>query len=122
MSAHSGVGIPVRLRACLATLVFALASAGAARAASAEASAKTAQVAIQGFAFAPRTITVPAGTRVVWTNKDEEPHTVTSAGGGFASSAALDTGDAHAVTFARPGTYAYYCSIHPMMVGTIVVK
>lgn len=80
------------------------------------------QVEIRNFAFAPNTMTVAAGTRVVWTNRDEEPHVVTSAGKQFASSPALDTSDTYAVTFSRPGTYAYYCSIHPMMVGTIIVQ
>jgi plastocyanin len=84
--------------------------------------AKTYQVEIRNFAFAPNTLTVPAGTRVVWTNRDDEPHLVTSAGATFAPSKALDTSDSYAVTFAKPGTYAYYCSIHPMMVGTIIVQ
>lgn len=82
----------------------------------------THQVAIENFAFAPKTLTVPAGTRVVWTNRDEEPHVVTSAGAAFASSKALDSGDTYAVTFFKPGTYTYYCSIHPMMVGMIIVQ
>jgi plastocyanin len=77
---------------------------------------------IRNFAFAPQTLTVPAGTQVVWTNRDDEPHLITSAGAQFAPSPALDTTDHYAVTFSKPGTYAYYCSIHPMMVGTIIVK
>jgi plastocyanin len=84
--------------------------------------AKSTQVAIQNFAFEPKTLTVPAGTHVVWTNRDEEPHVVTSAGAQFASSKALDGGDSYGVTFSKAGTYTYYCSIHPMMVGTIIVK
>ncbi len=83
---------------------------------------QTQQIGIRNFAFAPATLSVPAGTRVVWTNQDEEPHVVTSAGSLFASSKGLDTGDSYAVTFSKPGTYAYYCSIHPMMVGTIIVR
>lgn len=106
----------------LAVLALAVAVVGTPSVLAAEAAAGRVQVAIRHFAFSPKTLTVDAGTRVVWTNQDEEPHTVTSAGGRFASSAALDTGDRHAVTFSRPGTYAYYCSIHPMMVGTVVVK
>jgi plastocyanin len=84
--------------------------------------AKKQQVAIQNFAFEPKTLTVPVGTRVVWTNRDEEPHVVTSAGGQFVSSKALDGGDSYGVTFSKAGTYTYYCSIHPMMVGTIIVQ
>lgn len=83
---------------------------------------KNYQVTIQNFAFAPKTITVPVGARVVWTNRDEEPHVITSAGSLFTSSKALDTSDSYVVTFSKPGTYAYYCSIHPMMVGTIIVQ
>ncbi|RDS84782.1 hypothetical protein DWU98_02125 [Dyella monticola] len=79
-------------------------------------------VGIQNFAFVPKTLTVPIGTRVVWTNRDEEPHVVTSAGATFPSSKALDSGDSYTVTFSKPGTYTYYCSIHPMMVGTIIVQ
>lgn len=82
----------------------------------------TVKVEIRNFAFGPKALTIHAGTRVVWTNLDEEPHTVTSAGGTFKSSAALDTDDSYAVTFARAGTYTYYCAIHPMMVGTVVVQ
>ncbi|GLQ96014.1 cupredoxin domain-containing protein [Dyella mobilis] len=84
--------------------------------------ARTYQVAIRNFAFEPGTITVPAGATVVWVNQDEEPHTVTSAGSGFASSKALDTDDRYEAIFSRPGTYTYYCSIHPHMVGTIIVQ
>ncbi len=96
-------------------------SAVAADASSAE-GAKVFQIDIRNFAFAPKTITVPAGARVVWTNRDEEPHVVTSAGAQFTSSKALDTSDSYGVTFSKQGTYTYYCSIHPMMVGTIIVQ
>ncbi len=63
-----------------------------------------------------------AGAQITWTNKDEEPHIVVSTGSQFPSSPALDTGDHYQATFANPGTYTYFCSIHPQMVGTIVVK
>lgn len=84
--------------------------------------AKPTMVDIKDFAFAPKTLTVTAGTRVVWTNRDEEPHVVVSAGNQFATSKALDTSDSYAITFDHAGTYTYYCAIHPMMVGTIIVK
>ncbi|GAP66051.1 hypothetical protein MBSD_n1353 [Mizugakiibacter sediminis] len=80
------------------------------------------QVDIHEFRFQPAQLVVPAGAHVTWTNRDEEPHIVVSAGNGFASSPALDTGDRYTATFAKPGTYTYFCSIHPQMVGTIVVK
>jgi plastocyanin len=79
-------------------------------------------VVIRNFAFQPATLTVTAGSKVVWTNRDEEPHLVVSAGAQFPASPALDTDDSYATTFAKPGTYTYFCSIHPHMVGTIIVK
>jgi plastocyanin len=88
----------------------------------ASASTKPVAVDIRNFAFSPKSLTVSAGTRVVWTNRDDEPHVVVSAGHQFASSNALDTSDSYAVTFEHAGTYTYYCAIHPMMVGTIIVQ
>jgi plastocyanin len=73
-----------------------------------------------GFMFAPATLTVPAGSTVTWTNKDDEPHTVVSDSGLFRSGA-LDTGESFSFRFDKPGTYRYACSIHPRMLGTIVV-
>jgi plastocyanin len=102
--------------------VIAASPAVMAASASASKAIHTQQIEIRNFAFAPATLTVQAGTRVVWTNQDEEPHVITSAGSLFASSKGLDTSDSYAVTFSKPGTYAYYCSIHPMMVGTIIVQ
>ena len=87
------------------------------------ASPKTAyQVGIRNFHFEPMQLVVPAGATVTWTNHDEEPHVVTSAGNQFKSSPALDTDDHYSAVFTKPGTYAYYCSIHPQMTATIVVK
>lgn len=80
-------------------------------------------VAIDNFAFAPAILTIAPGTTVTWTNKDEEPHTVTSADGAQTfTSPALDTDDKFSFTFDKPGTYRYFCAIHPHMVGTIIVK
>ncbi|VVD68699.1 putative Amicyanin precursor [Pandoraea aquatica] len=78
---------------------------------------------IDNFTFSPATLTVKAGTRVTWTNRDDEPHTVTSSSNPrtFASGA-LDTDGTFAFTFDKPGTYPYYCAIHPHMTGVIVVK
>ena len=87
------------------------------------AAAQAPAVTIDNFAFAPALVIVAPGTKVTWTNKDEEPHTVTSADGGLTfKSPALDTDDKFTFTFDKPGTYKYFCSIHPHMVGTIVVK
>jgi plastocyanin len=82
----------------------------------------TYQVSIRNFAFAPTTITVPAGAHIVWTNRDDEPHLIVSTNGAFKASKALDTDDSFETVLEKPGTYAYYCGIHPMMVGKIVVK
>jgi plastocyanin len=80
-------------------------------------------VTIDNFAFGPTPLTVAPGTKVTWTNKDEEPHTVLSADGGKTfKSDALDTDDKFSFTFDKPGTYKYFCSIHPHMIGTIVVQ
>ena len=80
-------------------------------------------VTIANFAFSPTPLTVAPGTKVTWSNTDDEPHTVTSADGGkMFKSPALDTDDKFSFTFAKPGTYKYFCSIHPRMVGTIIVK
>jgi plastocyanin len=82
-----------------------------------------ATVTIDNFAFGPAVLTVAPGTKVTWNNKDEEPHTVLSADGGKTfKSEALDTDDKFSFNFDKPGTYKYFCSIHPHMVGTIVVK
>jgi plastocyanin len=81
------------------------------------------EIVIDNFAFAPAQLTVPRGTRLTWTNRDDDPHTVTSATDPKAfKSPALDTGESFAVTFDQPGTYHYFCSIHPHMEGTIVVQ
>jgi plastocyanin len=80
-------------------------------------------VTIDNFAFNPPVLTVAPGTKVVWVNKDEEPHTVTSVNKDVPfKSAGLDTDDSFSFTFTKPGTYKYFCSVHPHMVGTIIVK
>jgi plastocyanin len=78
-------------------------------------------VAVKMFAFSPQVLTVAPGTTVTWTNADEDPHTITANDKSF-HSAALDTDDKYSFTFARPGTYAYFCSLHPHMTGKIIVK
>ena len=81
------------------------------------------QVVINNFAFGPTTLTVKRGTTVTWTNKDGDAHTVTAAGAKpLFGSNPLDTGDSFSFTFNAPGTYAYFCKIHPTMKGVIVVQ
>lgn len=80
-------------------------------------------VTIDNFTFGPAEITVPAGSKVTWTNRDDIPHTVTDAAEKRAfRSPVLDTGESFAQVFATPGTYHYFCSLHPHMQGTVVVK
>lgn len=93
-------------------------SDGSAEAKSSEASGP--QVEIKEFMFHPTSLKVKAGSTVTWTNKDGEPHTVI--GGSLFRSAALDTNDTFSFKFDKPGTYAFVCSIHPRMTGTIVVE
>jgi plastocyanin len=76
---------------------------------------------IDNFTFSPPTITVAAGTTVKWTNDDDIPHTVRAVDGSFHSKA-MDTADSYAFTFTKPGVYSYFCSLHPKMVGKVVVK
>lgn len=102
--------------------VAVLALALHAQAAAPASSSSTRHIDIRNFRFEPVRLVVPVGATVTWTNHDEEPHVVTSAGTGFKSSPALDTGDHYSTLFTRPGTYAYFCSIHPQMTGTIVVR
>lgn len=80
-------------------------------------------ITVANFAFSPTPLTVARGTKVTWTNTDDEPHTVVSADGGKTfKSAALDTDDKFSFTFNKPGNYKYFCSIHSYMSGTIIVK
>src|SRR3954466_14654828 len=83
--------------------------------------ARTQAVQIHNFAFAPAVLNVAPGTTVTWNNADEDPHTVTATGKAF-HSAALDTGGKFSFTFTRPGEFAYFCSLHPHMMGKIVVR
>ena len=87
----------------------------------AESAVPPVQVHVSNFTFDPPTLTVAAGTTVTWVNQDEEPHTATSADGKF-SSPALDTNESFSFRFDAPGTYAYFCAVHPHMRGTIVVR
>jgi plastocyanin len=78
-------------------------------------------VTIENFTFNPQRLTVKAGGTVTWTNKDDIPHAIASTGAVFRSGA-LDTDDNYSFTFNTPGTYQYFCSLHPHMTGTIVIE
>jgi plastocyanin len=82
----------------------------------------TVEVKIDNFSFAPDTLTVAAGTTVKWTNRDDIPHTVVSDDKTTFRSKAIDTDQTFSYTFDKPGTYSYFCSIHPKMVAKVIVK
>ncbi len=89
--------------------------------ASAQQKPETTEVKIDNFSFGPATLTVPVGTSVTWTNRDDIPHTVVSTDGVFKSKV-LDTDEKFAYTFSKAGTYPYFCSIHPKMTGKVIVQ
>jgi plastocyanin len=97
--------------------VWAQSSAAAAQ----ENKAAPVEVKIDNFSFSSATITVPVGTTVRWTNRDDIPHTVVSDEQKFASKT-LDTDDQYSYTFTKPGTYGYFCSVHPKMTGKVIVQ
>jgi plastocyanin len=78
-------------------------------------------VSIDNFTFTPQTLTVKAGTTITWTNRDDIPHGIASDKNAFPRSKALDTDDNFSFKFDTPGTYKYFCYVHPHMTGTIVV-
>ncbi len=79
------------------------------------------QVTIDNFSFTPQNLTVKVGATVTWTNKDDVPHTVVNTAKKF-SSRVLDTDDKFSYTFSEPGTYEYFCSVHPHMTGKVTVQ
>ncbi len=85
------------------------------------AATRTATIQIDNFAFTPPDLTVTPGTTVTWKNADDSPHRIADKKGAYRS-AALDTDDSYSHTFATPGVFDYVCTIHPYMVGKIVVR
>ena len=86
-----------------------------------QAAASAVAVKIDNFSFGPQSIAVSPGTKVTWTNRDDIPHTVMSTEGVFKSKV-MDTDESFSFTFDKPGSYPYFCSVHPKMTGTVVVK
>ena len=85
--------------------------------------ATTTEVKIDNFSFGPATLTVAVGTTVTWINRDDIPHTVVSTDDPKAfKSKVLDTNEKFSYTFAKPGSYPYFCSVHPKMTGKVVVQ
>ena len=91
------------------------------KAAPGNATAQRQEVKVDNFTFSPDAVTVPVNSTVTWVNKDDLPHTVVANDGSF-KSRALDTDQEFSHTFSKAGTYSYYCSVHPKMVGKIVVQ
>lgn len=104
-------------------LIRALLVVSALAAAPAGAFAAEQQVVIDQHMFMPATLTIHPGDKVTWINKDTDPHTVTSDDHGKTfNSNVLDAGQSWSLTFSKTGTFGYYCTVHPYMQGTVVVK
>lgn len=118
----------MRIRVCIARLAVSVVAAAILLLAAGRGSVVNAQqvpanvdVKIDNFSFGPAAITVAVGTTVTWTNRDDIPHTVVSDDKVFKSKV-LDTDEKFSYTFAKPGTYPYFCSIHPKMTGKVIVQ
>jgi plastocyanin len=112
-ASNLGVALPLALSAVLLLHPT--------RAKSEDAKASPTEVRVDNFSFGPDSLTVPVNSTVTWVNKDDVPHVIASNDGVFKSKA-LDTDDQYSYTFTRAGTYSYYCTIHPKMVGKILVR
>jgi len=106
-------GAALALVSCTAFVVPAILAAAA--------PGSTVEIGIDKFAYGPKEVTVAPGTRIVWTNHDETPHTVTSNDKSFASKG-LDTDDKFEHTFGREGDFNYLCTVHPFMTGVVHVR
>ncbi len=110
-----------RTRCVLTALGMVIVGAMEAYVPSVTAAPDAARIAVKDFMFNPATLTVKAGSTVTWSNMDDEPHTVVSDTGMF-KSGGMDTNESFSFKFDRPGIYHFTCSIHPRMVGTIIVQ
>ncbi|HEV2017130.1 MAG TPA: metallophosphoesterase [Gemmatimonadaceae bacterium] len=81
----------------------------------------TNEVTIDNFAFTPKTVSVAAGSRLTWRNRDDVPHKIQSADNRFVGSPLLDTKAMYSVGFPESGEFPYFCSLHPVMQGKVVV-
>ena len=110
-------------RSFMYLLLVCLLVAGSLRRGVAADAPKPAEVNIDNFSFSPMTITVKAGTPITWTNRDDIPHTVVSSDDPKAfKSKVMDTDEKFSFTFSKAGSYPYFCSVHPKMVGKVVVQ
>jgi plastocyanin len=91
--------------------------------ASAQEKSSTVEVKIDNFSFGPVALTVPVGATVTWVNRDDMPHNVVSTDDAKTfKSKVLDTNEKFSFTFSKPGSYPYFCSIHPKMTGKVIVQ
>jgi plastocyanin len=109
------------LAAALAIGMVTLGAGQKSSVANAQQKTETTEVKIDNFSFGPAALTVPVGTTVTWTNRDDIPHTVVSTDGVFKSKV-LDTDEKFTFTFSKAGTFPYFCSIHPKMTGKVIVQ
>lgn len=79
------------------------------------------RIEIRGHKYGPATVTVPVGTTIAWVNHDGDVHTVFSTTQAF-TSPAIETDETYSYTFSKQGTYTYFCTLHPLMTGTVIVK
>jgi plastocyanin len=112
----------VRILFALSSLLLSSLTFGQAEKEASADDTKKNQIVIKDFHFSPETLIVKSGEKVTWINRDEEPHTVVSVEKKFKKSSALDTDQEFTITAGAPGTYTYFCSVHPKMIGTIVVE
>ncbi|HLK25571.1 MAG TPA: cupredoxin domain-containing protein [Caulobacteraceae bacterium] len=111
---------PFAAIAALALVVAAAPAPGHWGGAAHAAAERMVNVKIANFAFNPGVTTVSVGTTVMWTNNDDDAHSVVADNKAFRSSP-MDTGDSYKFTFTTPGTFAYHCGLHPQMVGKVIV-
>ena len=107
--------------AALGLGIAGLAAGGKSVTARAQPKPETMEVKIDNFTFGPAEVTVMVGTTITWTNRDDIPHTVVSTDKAFKSKV-LDTDEKFSSAFRTPGTFSYFCSIHPKMTGKVVVR
>jgi plastocyanin len=87
----------------------------------AESTAAATAITVDNFSFSPATITVPVGSTITWTNRDDVPHKIVATNHEF-KSPVLDTDQQYSQPFAKAGRFDYFCSLHPKMTGTVIVK
>ena len=102
-------------------LAFVARGAGTAKPAPRASDAASYTITIKDFEFNPRNLVIPVGSKVTWTNKDEEPHKVAEINNAFTSQP-LDTDEGFTYEFTTPGKYEYFCTVHPRMTGKIIVE